>query len=130
LVLKLSAPDLEREFKLALEAALKTVKPDSGKQDMFQGGLTLSLEPLDGPVDNLDDDFSSSIALFERVRAKAREQKLEGMDRFNKDVFLNALRDAFAKARVEQAEIAKLMPCAGRALNTELLAIYRRLDTF
>ncbi len=128
LVLKLSEPDLRQEFELALEEALKVTEADHGKQDVFQPSTILSLEPVDETVTKLEAEFSPSATIFARVRAKARAQRVNGVGVFRKEVFLNALNDAFAKSRIDEPVIAKLMPYAGRALNTTLLDLYRKLD--
>lgn len=128
LLLKLSEPDLRREFELALEEALKATETDPGKQDIFQPSTTLSLEPIDEAVTKLERDFAASTTCFQQVLAKAREQRVDGVGFFKKEVFLNALGDAFAKSRVDKAVITKLMPYAGRALNTTLLDLYRKLE--
>lgn len=129
LLLKLSEPDLRREFELALEEALKATHTDSGKRDIFQPSMSMSLEPIDEAVTKLERDFAASTTCFEQVLAKAREQRVDGVGFFKKEIFLNALGDAFAKSRVEKAVIAKLMPYAGRALNAELVSLYSTLDS-
>lgn len=126
LLLKLSEADLVREFDLAIQEAMRSIGTGAGKANAFAGGLSIS--PMDDMQTRSDDDFSASTALFKKICAKAKEYQVEGVLAFEKEIFLAALRDAFAKARVGSAEVASLLPAARRALNTELVNLYGKLD--
>ena len=60
--------------------------------------------------------------------ANARKLGVEDVHLFNPDVFLIPLKNAFAKSRIDGVEMARLMPYARRALNTELRSVYDKLD--
>lgn len=129
LLLRLSEPDLVREFDVAIKDAMRSIKAGSSRMDVLSGGLSLSMTPINGAQTSSHDEFRMSTALLEKVCAKAGEYKLEGAAAFNKDIFLAALKDAFLKARIGSAEVASLLPSAQRALNAELVSVYGRLDS-
>lgn len=129
LLLKLSEADLVREFDLAIQDAMRSIRTGAGKANAFAGGLSLSMSPIDDTETASNDDFSSSTALFKNICAKAKGYQVEGALAFEKEIFLAALRDAFTKARVGSAEVASLLPAARRALNTELVDLYGKLDS-
>lgn len=129
LLLKLSEADLVREFDLAIQEAMRSIKASPGKANVFAAGLSLSMTPIDDTQTGSNDDFSTSAALFKKICDEASECKIEGALAFDKEIFLAALRVAFAKARVGSDEVASLLPAARRALNTELVHLYGKLDS-
>jgi hypothetical protein len=127
LLLKLSEPDLSREFGVALREAMGAVKTGAHKANAFSGGLSLSLELIDDDAPDSEDDFSASTAQFNRLSAHAKSIGVAGFGAFTKEVFLNALKEAFVKARIDSTEVTKLMPYARRALDAELTKVYAKL---
>lgn len=126
LVLRLSTPDLVREFDVVITAALRSIKFGTNKPGMCVAALSLSMD--DDAADS-SADFRTSTALFDLLCANARAQKVEDAGVFNKDFFLTSLKDAFLKSRIAITEVARLMPYAQRALNTELVNLYGKLDS-
>ena len=126
LLLKLSEPDLVREFDVAIKSAMTSIK-NSNQTEIFTADLSLSLEPVDDIVDSSASDFASSAALFGKLCSVEPERKIESVEAFSKDVFLVALKDAFLKSRIDSTEAAKIMPYARRALNAELVDLYGKL---
>lgn len=129
LLLRLSEPDLVREFDLAIKDAMKSIKAGSSRMDVLSGGLSLSMTPIDGQQTKPHDDFGASAALFRKICAKAGDYGIEGLAAFNQDLFLAAVKDAFRKSRIDNTEAASLLPYAQRALNAELVGLYAKLDT-
>ena len=127
LLLKLSEPDLVREFDVAIKSAMTAIKKGSNHAEIFTANLSLSLEPVDDAVDSSINDFASSAALFDQLCSVELEHKIESVEAFSKDVFLAALKDAFLKSRIDNTEAAKIMPYARRALNAELVELYGKL---
>ena len=127
LLLKLSEPDLVREFDVAIKSAMISIKQSSNQTGIFTADLSLSLEPVDDAVDSSINDFASSAALFGKLCSVELEHKIESVEAFSKDVFLAALKDAFLKSRIDNTEAAKIMPYARRALNAELVELYGKL---
>lgn len=127
LLLKLSEPDLVREFDVAIKSAMTSIKNGSNQTEIFTADLSLSLEPVDDAVDSSASDFASSAALFGKLCSVELEHKIESVEAFSKDVFLAALKDAFLKSRIDSTEAAKIMPYARRALNAELVELYGKL---
>ncbi len=128
LLLRLSEPDLVREFDLAMKDAMHSIKAGASRMEFLSSGLSLSMTPIDGRQTTLHDDFGSSAALFKKICAKAADHGVEGLAAFNQDLFLAAVKDAFRKSRIDNSEAASLLPYAQRALNAELMGLYGKLD--
>ena len=128
LMLKMSAPDLIREFHAAMEQAMQSLKASAGKSGLFSGGLSLSLElETDASADTSVNDLQPASAAFDTLCACARAHQLEVSSAFGPDIFLTVLKDAFAKSRIDSTEAQKIMPYARSALNTELVNLYGKL---
>ncbi len=126
LLLKMSSPDLAREYDRALGDSLGALNEPSvaGASSRW-----LSIEPLDAAAAQSDRDFASSIALFDRLKTRASGLGVKGLGAYGKDLFLAALNEAFARSRIDPAEAEKLMPFARQALNAELAKFYAKLDS-
>lgn len=129
LTLKLSAPDLAREFNIAIKDTMTSITVGATSTGINTGGLSLSLDLLDDAIPESNDDFLDSTALFDTLCAHAKAIGVEDVNAFGKDVFLVPLKEAFAKSRIDNQEAAKLMPYARRALDVELTKIYVKLDS-
>lgn len=128
LLLKVSEAELIHEFDVAIRDAMKTTAFDPNKTGVTATDLSMSLELVDDEAKSSKEDFRTSTALFSTLCANARNVGVAGVDAFNKDVFLIPLKNAFEKSRIDSEEMAKLMPYARRALNSELLNVYGKLD--
>ncbi len=126
LMLKMSAPDLIREFHAAMEQAMQSLKASAGKSGLFGGGLSLELES-DASADTSVNDLQPASAAFDTLCACARAHQLEVSSAFGPDIFLTVLKDAFAKSRIDSTEAQKMIPYARSALNTELVNLYGKL---
>jgi len=127
LVLKVASDHLVREFDLAVRAAMDKIKSRAGKPPEFSASnLTLEVEPT-GP-DTVAADLHGCTVAFRSLCAKADLLDVDGVDAFNKEVLLAAVEKAFRKARVEPEAASAILPYARRALNAELLNLYRRLE--
>ena len=129
LLLKMSEPELVREFEAALKPLLITVKHEAGKPGLSTGGLSLSLEPLEATAAAPDLEFQTSTAVFDTLNTHARQLGVTGVGAYNKDLFLTALKNAFVQARIDPLEVTKLMPMILRALNAELVNVYGKLNS-
>ena len=128
LLLKLSGDDLAREFDISVKASMLAIKQAGVKSTDFSLGLSLSIEPLESVATVVSEaDFLSADAAFERLLIKANGLKIKGLSTYKKDVFLASVKEAFTKAKVDPAEIERMMPFARRALNGELLNLYEKL---
>ena len=128
LLLKVGEADLVREFDAALRQAMESIKSQAGEPEAAVAVPSLLLELVDETQTVSANDFAASTALFSTLCARARSLEVEGLKKFNKELFLAALMLAFAKARIEPKAMAELTPPARRALDGELLKIYGKVD--
>lgn len=119
LILRLSEPDLVREFVAAMNEAVA-----SKAVDEFSCEFTFSLSPVDF-ADSTANDFASSTTLYKQLCATPGGGLARSVSLFTRDFFLNPLVNAFNRARIDSAEVKKMMPFARRALNLELLQFYQ-----
>ncbi len=128
LLLKVGEADLVREFDAALREAIESGRAPAGEPEAPVAVPSLMLELVDETQTVSASDFAASTALFSTLSARARSLGVEGLKKYNKDLFLTALMQAFAKARIEPKAMAELTPPARRALDGELLKIYGKVD--
>lgn len=128
LLLKVGEADLVREFDAALREAIESGRSPAGEQEAPVAVPSLLLELVDETQTVSASDFAASTALFSTLSARARSLGVEGLRKYNKELFLAALMLAFAKARIEPKAMADLTPPARRALDGELLKIYAKVD--
>jgi hypothetical protein len=127
LLLKLSENDLAREFSAGIKGAMVAGNGDEGFAKTEAAGLSFSLEPLEPTELASKDDLATSAALLATLKAGANGQRAVGEELLAKDFFPDLLKSIFEKARIEGSESATLMPLARRALNAELVALYKRV---
>lgn len=118
LFLKVAEADLVREFVEATVATFTRLEPSE-----FGG---LSLEPEGGRPNN--DEFATSDAAFDKLCANAAALRVHGVDRYEKNKFMGAMMDAFARSRMDERATTQLLPFAKSALNAELRVLYTKLD--
>ena len=127
LLMKLGANDVTRAFLADLSEAVaqlrKPVNPAAAATSM----AGLWLEPI-GEADPSLDTMQQSTELFGRVAAKAKALGVKGIDAYGKAFFLGPLHQALGKARIDDENIARIMPYACRALDAELVSLYRRIE--
>lgn len=124
LLVKLGANDLTREFVEGFNAGCATLKQ---KPPSPTSMLTLELVLTDAP-DPAVAILRESSAVFDQLSANAKALGVTGINAYGKDMFLVPLREALVKARIDEASAVHLMPYACRALEVELLALYRRVN--
>jgi hypothetical protein len=129
LLLKLSENDLVREFAAGINGAMAAGGGDEGFAKTEAAGLSFSLEPLEPTELASKDDLATSAALLAQLKAAADGHSVVGAGLLTKDFFPDLLKSIFEKARIEGSESATLMPLARRALNAELVALYKRVVT-
>lgn len=128
LLLKVGEADLVREFDAALREAMESIRSQVGEPEAPVAVPSLLLELVDETQTVSVKDFAASTARFSALCARARSLEVGGLRKFNKELFLDALMQAFAKARIEPKAMADLTPPARRALDGELLKIYGKVD--
>lgn len=128
LLLKVSEPDLVREFEVAMKKLAIAIERETSQPALSTAGLSLSLEPLEAVAAVSEADFLTSTAQFDVLSAHAKSLGVTGVNAYKKDLFVTALKNAFTQAHIDGHEVAKLMPYALRALNTELVNIYGKLN--
>jgi hypothetical protein len=116
LFLKVAEEDLVRNFVTATHAAF--LQEDSAL-------VGLSLEPEGGRADS---QYAASNAAFDKLCADAQRLGVRGVERFGKDSFERAMEDAFKRSRMDERATAELISFARAALDSELQAIYAKLD--
>lgn len=126
LLLKLGANDMAREFSMELKQAVahRRKPKDPGA---LPSAFGLLLEPI-GAADPSVETMQNSTELFGRVLAKTEALGINGLQAYGKEFFLAPLREAMVKARIDEDNIARMMPYACRALDAELARLYERLD--
>lgn len=126
LLLKVGADDVSREFADGLrEAAARKTRPKPPNAP--PSGFGLLLEPMNESDPSVGNMQKSSEA-FGRVVAKAAVLGVNGFEAYGKEYFLGPFREALAKARVDESSVARLMPYACRAFDTELVRLYEQLE--
>jgi len=125
LLLKLGAADLTREFVAAFEVGA-TSAPEN--QSLPRSGLSLEMMN-DEAEDPSEKTMHQSSGLFEQLRANFKRLGIEGVEAFAKDAFLVPLRQGLIKSRFDEPNVVRLMPYACKALDVELVLLYRRIST-
>jgi hypothetical protein len=128
LLLKVSENELVQRFELSLKETLESVGAGHDGDESQNPVRFLSIEPEEKPDPAVEAAFSASDALFQKLCGKAAANKVSGLAPYGKELFLNAVRTTFSKSRIEGTEVTRLMPYACRALDAELLKVYRKLD--
>ena len=123
LMLKISASDFSREFVQALEAKISF--PEKSQPSVF-GGLGFELVSEDA-ADSPQKIMQISSALFSQLQTEAKTLGIHGMDVFDKTTFLTVIKEAMVNARIDEGNLAVLMPYACAALDSELVVLYRRI---
>ncbi len=124
LLVKLGAQDLAREFPESLKATLAS---QAAELPSLAPMFTLELT-LDDAPDPAAETMRQSSALFEQLCANAKTLGIKGLDAIGKTTYMTALREAMAKARIDDANVNHLMPYACSALDVELAALYGRVS--
>jgi hypothetical protein len=127
LLLKLSENDLVKEFAAGIQAEMAPADAEAGFAKTVSAGLSFSLEPMETVELTGQDDFSAATALLSTLKTAAKGHSVVGSSILEKDFFTDLLKDAFQKSRIDGLEATALMPFARRALNTELVALYKRV---
>ncbi len=128
LLLKVSEPDLVREFAVAIKHAVEASKLEASNRGQFASSLSMSLEPLEDTAGNASTDFLPATASFNALTAHAKKLGVTGLSLYKKELFLAALKDTFVRARIDGQEVNKIMPYANRALCAELVNVYGKLN--
>jgi hypothetical protein len=93
----------------------------------FDSSILMSLE-LEDEKAAVADPFESSTASFQELCKTAQGLGIQGTERYRKDTFVAAMKDAFAHSRMDAMATEQLMPHAKAALNAELAALYTQLE--
>ena len=130
LLVKLGAADIAREFTAHLDHVLTgaAVPPQDTSFSTTISSLPLELLSADGPDPSVQ-ALRASSDLFDTVAAKAKVLGIKDFRIYGKKLFLAALRQGFTKARIDEENIARLLPYACSALDTELVTLYGRFET-
>lgn len=128
LVVKLGANDLANGF-VAHVGDVLSGKASAHDQPTFAVSTIagMSLEAMEGP-DLASLALQASSERFKAVRARAKRLGLREFRVYDQDLFLTALHQGFARARIDAANSALIEPYACAALDAELLALYARFD--
>lgn len=125
LFLKVGEADLVRAFPEAMAQAVEVVRQ---KIERRRGSPpSLALEMFGDVPAHPADDFKSSDEAFSSLCTKAAECGVIGCDAYDKDLFLDSMRQAFERSRMDGQAVAELMPYARRALDAELCKVYGKL---
>jgi uncharacterized protein YigA (DUF484 family) len=127
LLMKLGANDVTRAFLADLSEAVAQLRKPLNPAAAATSMAGLWLEPI-GEADPSLDTMQQSNELFGRVVAKARALGVKGVDAYGKAFFLGPLNQALVKARIDDVNIARIMPYACRALDAELVSLYSRME--
>lgn len=127
LLLKVGAADVSREFLADLNkaAAKRRRAPDAPRAPTSVFGLWL--EPM-GEADPSVQIMQKSTGIFDRLVDKAQAQGIQGLEAYGKNFFLEPLREALVKARIDDENVTRIMPYACRALDAELASFYGRIE--
>lgn len=117
LFIRVGEEDLVREFPVAIREAFA-----AGDDP----GLSLSLEPESG-AEAAPAGFAGSDAAYDALCKAAAGLGIRGLDKYRKDAFITAMKNAFGKARMDTRATEELMPHANAALDAELRALYAKL---
>lgn len=125
--LQTSAEALVRQFESQLKDALQDIRArqSSGKTGGFGSGLSLDTE---GSEEQLAIADMKSTALFAQLCAKGKQHQINGVDAYDAKLFMNAMREAFNKSKFPDGELTSIFPHAIRALDSELINLYSKLD--
>ena len=128
LMIKLGANDVAQGFAAHVSDTLSGKAPAPETAVFAVSTISgMTLEAMEGPD-------SATLALkacgerFKAVRARAKRMGLRDFRPYKPELFLAALREGFARARIDADNQALLMPYAGAALDGELQALYARFD--
>jgi hypothetical protein len=122
LFLKVGEEDLVREFAAAVRECF------APSEDKFLSqGISMRLSTDSGYGIGID-EFETSTTAFHSLCQHAAKAGIDGMERYGKDAFLQAMKHAFERSRMDARATEELMPPAKTELNTELRALYRQLD--
>jgi hypothetical protein len=124
LLLKVAEEDLVASFVSAVQETFETKE-----RGMFEPSVSLSLEPESGNEEEETAAFVAADAAFTSLCRRAADVGVHGAERYKKSRFLTAMKDAFARARMDERATVALMPAARSALNAELRALYAQLET-
>ena len=122
LFLKVGEEDLVEAFVAAIK---ETFGPK--ERGAFDPSVPMSLEAESGYGPE-SGEFETSSAAFAALCQRAAILGVHGTERYKKDVFLGAIRDAFRRSRLDARATNEVMPYAKSALNSELKALYTQLD--
>jgi hypothetical protein len=127
--LKTATKDLVTNFESILKSSLYEIKlkQASGKNDIFGLALSLTLDS-EGDEEQLAIAKMKSMVLFEKLCAKGKENEISGVGTYDVKLFMNAMREAFHKSKFEDSELSSIFPHAIRALDSELIQLYEKLD--
>ena len=121
LLLRVGEDDLAVAF---IDAVSETFAPQ--ERGGFDFSIPMSLELDDEQVAGTD-PFASSTAAFHILCDTAEELGIHSVQRYGKDVFLGAVKDAFVRSRMDATTTEHLMPFVKIALDAELARLYAQL---
>jgi hypothetical protein len=126
LLMKVAAADMQREFAAALQEAARTVQTE-GPAGSGALGAAFSLEPAGGD-DPTAAAMQQSSEQFARLLAASRARGVAGIELYGKAFFVTPLQNALAKARIDDATAARIMPYACVALDAALQRVYAQME--
>lgn len=119
LFFKVSINDINREFPSEVKVLL-CMQPTN---EAFSFELT--------SIDE-DDDSQTILKLssryFEKLCSNADKLNIYGVNLYGKNTFINPIKKALSRARLDSASIGWLMPYMYRALDAELISLYRLVN--
>jgi hypothetical protein len=127
--LKTATKDLVSNFESILKSSLHEIelKQTSGKTDIFGLSLSLTLDS-EGDEEQLAIAKMKSTVLFDMLCAKGKKNEIAGVGTYDVKLFMNAMREAFNNSKFEDSELVSIFPHAIRALDSELIQLYEKLD--
>ena len=121
LLLRVGEADLAVAF---VDAVAETFAPR--ERGRFDFSMPMSLDLEEEQVAGTD-PFASSTAAFDILCDTAEELGIPGVQRYSKDVFLGAVKDAFVRSRMDATTTEHLLPFVKTALDAELARLYAQL---
>jgi hypothetical protein len=121
--------DLARHFENILKTSLHEIKlkQNSGETDISVLALSLALN-AEGDEEQLTISKMKSTVLFDKLCAKGKQNEIAGVGTYDVKLFMNVMREAFNNSKFEDSELVSIFPHAIRALDSELVKLYEKLD--
>lgn len=128
--LQTSTDELCQKFKSILNESLRHINENQTavKIGDLRLNISFSIESNDNK-EQLAIAEMKSLARFEQLCSKGKQHQINGIEVYNVQLFVNAMREAFNSTNFQSSDLLSIIPHAIRSLDSELVNLYERLNS-